>query len=88
MSTETIIIRPEDLRELREIAAEDGVRVQSLVDEALSNFLSKKYGERFPESAKLIDRVIERNRKLYEMLAKEDVSFRPSGPDNLSSAHH
>ena len=88
MSPETIIIRPEDLRELREIAAEEGVRVQSLVDVALSNFLSKKYRERFPEFAKLIDGTLKRNRTLYEMLAREDVSFRQSGPENPSSAHH
>lgn len=84
MKTVTIVTRPEDLRELREIAAGERVSVQSLVDEALI----KKHRERFPESAKLMDRTIRRNRRLYELLAAVHVSSRQSGPEDSSPTHH
>ena len=70
MSTETIIIRPAYLRELREIADEEGVSLQSLVDKALSDFVRKKNRQRFPEFMKHFDESFRDNRKLYELLAE------------------
>lgn len=87
MSTETIIIRPEYLRELREIADEEGVSVQSLVDKALSDFVRKKNRQRFPEVMKHFDESFRENRKLYELLAEGDVTPRQSDPENPSPVH-
>ena len=87
MSTETIIVRPEYLRELREIAGEDGVSVQSLVDEALSDFVHKKNRQRFPEFMKHFDESFRENRKLYELLAEGDITPRQSDPENPSPVH-
>ena len=87
MSTATIVIRPEDIRVLREIADEEGVSVQSLVDKALSDFVRKKNRQRFPEVMKHFDESFRENRKLYELLAEGDVTPRQSDPENPSPVH-
>ena len=87
MSTITIVIRPEHLDALREIADEEGVSVQSLVYKALSDFVRKKNRQQFPEVMKHFDDSFRENRKLHELLAEGDVTPRQSGPENPSSHH-
>lgn len=63
--------RPELLEEVRSLAAEDGRQFQSVLDEALTEWVAKKKGEApRPEVIGHLKASIARHRKLYEELAK------------------
>jgi len=63
--------RPELLEEVRSLAAEDGRQFQSVLDEALAEWVAKKKGEApRPEVIGHLKASIARHRKLYEELAK------------------
>jgi len=63
--------KPELLEELRRIAAEEGRQFQSVLDEALSEWLERRKGETpRPEVIAHAKASIARHRKLYEELAK------------------
>lgn len=63
--------KPELLEEVRRVAAEEGRQFQSVLDEALSEWLERKKGEA-PRSEVIAHTKasIARHRKLYEELAK------------------
>ncbi len=63
--------RPELLEEVRAVAAAEGRQFQSVLDEALAEWLDRKKGEApRPEVLAHIKASIARHRKLYEELAK------------------
>ena len=63
--------RPELLEEVRRIAAQEGRQFQSVLDEALSDWVEKKTGDTpRPEVIAHAKASIARHRRLYEDLAK------------------
>lgn len=63
--------RPELLEEVRAIAAAEGRQFQSVLDEALAEWVERKKGERpRPETIAHLKASIARHRSLYEELAK------------------
>lgn len=63
--------RPELLEEVRALAAEDGRQFQSVLDEALAEWVAKTKGEApRPEVIGHLKASIARHRKLYEEMAK------------------
>jgi len=63
--------RPELLEEVRAIAAAEGRQFQSVLDEALAEWVERKKGESpRPETIAHLKASIARHRSLYEELAK------------------
>ena len=63
--------RPELLEEVRVIAAAEGRQFQSVLDEALAEWVERKKGESpRPETIAHLKASIARHRTLYEELAK------------------
>jgi hypothetical protein len=63
--------RPELLEEVRRIAAQEGRQFQSVLDEALADWVDKKTGDApRPEVIAHAKASIARHRRLYEELAK------------------
>jgi hypothetical protein len=63
--------RPELLEEVRALAAQEGRQFQSVLDEALAEWVAKKKGEApRPEVIGHLKASVARHRKLYEELAK------------------
>lgn len=63
--------RPELLEEVRALAAQEGRQFQSVLDEALAEWVAKKKGEApRPEIIGHLKASVARHRKLYEELAK------------------
>lgn len=63
--------RPELLEEVRAIAAAEGRQFQSVLDEALAEWVERKRGENpRPETIAHLKASIARHRSLYEELAK------------------
>ena len=63
--------RPELLEEVRRMASQEGRQFQSVLDEALSDWVEKKTGDTpRPEGIAPAQASIARHRRLYEDLAK------------------
>lgn len=65
-------VRPELLQEVRNLAAEDGRHLQSVIDEALSDWIGKRTGQKVPRPEVIAHAKasIARHRDLYRKLAE------------------